>query len=362
MRREFFAAAALLTFVPYAPGHAGGFLALGQPDNIARDGLAFGTQYNDADPNRAQRMSLAQCQVSEASERARNACKIIGPLIDQCYALALDSRASPHGVGLAMAEERQRAALLAMEKCRKTAGPAHRDSCAIIANGCDGEANFVGTPRDAKAFRERATAYFNKSDLYHAIADYSQAIALDAKDAIAYNGRGGAYLREDDFNRALTDFNEAIAIDAKYAAAYNNRGTLYKAKHDNDAAIADYSQAIALDPQSTIPFINRGVAYESKHDYDHAIADYSAALKLEPKNTFAFARRDIAEEAKQDYVHAIADYGAAVALNPKDAGSLYFRGMAKLRGGDKTGGDADIAAAKAIKPDIAEQYPSNTLK
>ncbi len=185
MRHEFFVAAALLSFVPCAPGHAGGFLALGQPGNIPRDGLAFGTHYNDADPNRAQRMSLVQCQVSEASERARSACKIIGPLIDQCYALALDSRAAPRGVGLAMAEERQRAALLAMEQCRNTAGPAHRDSCAIISKGRDGEANFLGAPRDAQAFRERATPYFNKGDLGHAIADYGQAIAIDAKYAAA---------------------------------------------------------------------------------------------------------------------------------------------------------------------------------
>jgi hypothetical protein len=89
----------------------------------------------------------------------------------------MDSSASPHGTGLAMAEERQRADLLVMEQCRKTAGPSRRDVCAIIGNGCDGEANFLGTPRDELAFKERATAYFNKGDLDHAIADYDQAIS-----------------------------------------------------------------------------------------------------------------------------------------------------------------------------------------
>ncbi len=52
MRYELFVGAALLATMPHSPGRAGGFIALGQPDNIARDGLAFGIQYNDADPNR----------------------------------------------------------------------------------------------------------------------------------------------------------------------------------------------------------------------------------------------------------------------------------------------------------------------
>ena len=57
------------------------------------------------------------------------------------------------------------------------------------------------------------------------------------------------YERED-YDRAIADFDQAIRLDAKNANAFYNRGIAYHEKHDYDRAIADFDQAIKLDRQA----------------------------------------------------------------------------------------------------------------
>jgi tetratricopeptide (TPR) repeat protein len=49
-------------------------------------------------------------------------------------------------------------------------------------------------------------AYDEKGDLDRAIADYDQALALDASFPVAYVNRGAAYNRKGSYDRAIVDF------------------------------------------------------------------------------------------------------------------------------------------------------------
>jgi tetratricopeptide (TPR) repeat protein len=242
----------------------------------------------------------------------------------------------PHGVGLSLAENRTAADALALDQCRKMAGSAHAKACAVLRNGCDGEAAFRGDPTDATGFHDRGFAYLNKRDYDHAAADFGKVIKFDPQN--------------------VADYNQAIAIDAKYADAYNNRGTVHLARREFDLAVADFNQAIApqavtLNGQKSTPYINLGLIYDAKGDCDEASAQFSKAIAIDPKDEIAYAHRGIVDAKKSDYVAAIADFGEAIKLNPNDATVLYSRAEAKLKSGDTAGADADIAAAKALRPD-----------
>src|ERR1039457_837666 len=65
--------------------------------------------------------------------------------------------------------------------------------------------------------------------------------------ALAYGLRGGAYKQTGDLDRAIADFTQALKIDAGLVRVYVNRGIAYRDKGQLDQAIADFSQAIALD-------------------------------------------------------------------------------------------------------------------
>ena len=50
------------------------------------------------------------------------------------------------------------------------------------------------------------------------------------KLAEVFNNRGVAYRLKGDHERAIADYGQAIKLNAKFAAAYNNRGVAYDAQ------------------------------------------------------------------------------------------------------------------------------------
>ena len=100
------------------------------------------------------------------------------------------------------------------------------------------------------------------------ITSCSRVIADDAESAPnrvqAYTNRGAAYYDKGDFDRAIADFSEAVKIDANiahpyFALAYSRRGLAAAEKKDYTQAIADYSEAIKLNPTSIEVYKDRGV-------------------------------------------------------------------------------------------------------
>jgi tetratricopeptide (TPR) repeat protein len=107
--------------------------------------------------------------------------------------------------------------------------------------------------------------------------------------AAAYDARGFAYINKGLYDRAIADETDALALNPNSSSAYNNRGIAYDNKGLYDQAIADDTRAIALKSDAASAYngnadsyINRGIAYERRGLRDQAIADYRAALKINP--------------------------------------------------------------------------------
>ena len=101
------------------------------------------------------------------------------------------------------------------------------------------------------------------------------------------NNRGNAYAKKDDLERAIADYTQAIAINPKNYNPYNNRGITYARKYDLDRAIADYDKAIGLNPKRAMTYLVRGFAYAKKGDKDKAIADFRRTLEMNPSDEMA---------------------------------------------------------------------------
>lgn len=72
--------------------------------------------------------------------------------------------------------------------------------------------------------------------------------------AIALNSRGNVYLNLKDYDRAIADYDQAIELNAKYAVAFSNRGAAYRSKGRYDRAIQDYDRAIEIIPNYAVAF------------------------------------------------------------------------------------------------------------
>ena len=100
-------------------------------------------------------------------------------------------------------------------------------------------------------------------------------------NATDYNIRGMIWQDRGDYDRALADFNQAIRLDAQYVSPYENRGVMRLERGDIDRAIADFGRMIQLAPDSASAYYHRSNAFYAKGDFGRAIADYERAIELD---------------------------------------------------------------------------------
>jgi tetratricopeptide (TPR) repeat protein len=97
------------------------------------------------------------------------------------------------------------------EICFKDSGKTAIEACTrAIQSG-----HFKGSTL-ATMFNNRAIEYRQSRDYDRAIADYSQAIRLDANFTGAYAGRGLAHEGKSQLERAKADYQKALAMPPKY--------------------------------------------------------------------------------------------------------------------------------------------------
>jgi tetratricopeptide (TPR) repeat protein len=113
-------------------------------------------------------------------------------------------------------------------------------------------------------------------------------------EAAAHVHSGKVLFDQGDYDSAIAEYTEALAIDPNYAAAYGSRADTYLDKTDYDLAIADYDQAIRLYPTEAIAYFGRAVAYYNKGEYERAIAGYDEAIRLNPRYALAYTYRGVA--------------------------------------------------------------------
>src|ERR1700674_470602 len=83
---------------------AAGAVALGQPSDIAKDGVAIFTFVNAASVELAKEKAMAGCKnLSTASTTSRALCKIGATFENQCVAQSIDPESGTPGFGWAMA-------------------------------------------------------------------------------------------------------------------------------------------------------------------------------------------------------------------------------------------------------------------
>ncbi len=202
----------------------------------------------------------------------------------------------------------------------------------------------------AKEYLDNGNAKFNQKDYTGAIADYTQAIALDPKFAPAYNNRGIAKRQLQDYTGAIADYTEAIALNPKFAPAYNNRGLAKRYLKDDTGAIADYTQAIEIDSNYAQAYHNRGAAKARLKDYTGAMADYTQAIALNPNYALAYYNLCCTYSLKGETAEAIKHLRRALEL-----GYDNFNNIAK---------DTDLDNLRQLKAfqDLISQFKAKANK
>jgi tetratricopeptide (TPR) repeat protein len=207
-------------------------------------------------------------------------------------------------------------------------------------------------------FASRGELKSKKSDIVGAISDFNEAIALDPKKAPPYWQRGKTRAKEGDLVGAIADFSQAIALDSKKAGFYASRADAKLRQNDFDGAISDYDLAIAIDSSNARLFTGRGQVKDKKGDSKGAVADYTEAITLDPQDGHAYAYRGRSKATAGDWDGAISDCDKALEWDPALSIAYYYRGLAKDNKGDHEGAVADYNAAISHARLNGDQLPA----
>ena len=112
-----------------APSLAFGALAVGVPDDVAKEGIAQGYSGLYATPEEAQQSALIACRELTDNKIAISLCHIVTTFNAKCVALSLDPKPGTPGHGWGIGNDKDAAEKSALSMCYSTAGGDRKQFC-----------------------------------------------------------------------------------------------------------------------------------------------------------------------------------------------------------------------------------------
>ena len=163
-----------------------------------------------------------------------------------------------------------------------------------------------------------------------AIEEYTQAIDLDAV-AGDYVGRAFALGNRRAVEDAVADLTEAIALDGDAAVAFGRRALIYSDLGRWEEAVADFDRAIELLPDRPDQYAGRALAHLNLQQFDQALSDATTAIDLDPLGrlapAFLVTRGNIYLQSRR-YDEALADFDASLQLRVESGRTQLLRATA----------------------------------
>ncbi|MCL2000805.1 MAG: protein kinase [Planctomycetes bacterium] len=217
----------------------------------------------------------------------------------------------------------------------------------------------------------RGRVYGNREgkffDPFKAIEAYSNFCLYETERPAPYINRGllrlelrNAALRngvaaeaEEQLDLALADFTQALAVDPGSKYALQSRGfALFKHKNRLEEGLKDIEAAIFIDPAYAVAILDRAAIREIQGEYDLAEKDYELVKKVQPENTNVDYRLGILYLYTGKLTESEAAFNLAVEKAP-DRNSrgvrLHRRGLIRFLRGNYQGAVEDFSQSLVLR-------------
>lgn len=186
----------------------------------------------------------------------------------------------------------------------------------------------AGTNAHAQATaKDLLRSGMNKSvnqDWNGAVADYSQAVALEPANEKAHVFLGIAHEQVNDLDGAIADYSRLIALKPKEAGYRKDRAKVLLKKGDLEGATKDILRALELKPGDEHSYQLLGNVHMKKGDFNGAVAQYTKAIDQKSGNSTLFrdraaAYRALSEADEKKEAEASAEFKRVLreAMTPK---------------------------------------------
>jgi TolB-like protein/DNA-binding winged helix-turn-helix (wHTH) protein/Tfp pilus assembly protein PilF len=177
----------------------------------------------------------------------------------------------------------------------------------------------------------RGRYFFNKQDMFHSLASFQQAIALDPNYASAYAGYASALdaaatfgigLPEDFMPKALAAAQRAIQLDPQNGEAYTALGSVQTIYEWNwTAAEQNLTRGISLSPNDSIAEFKYAVYLDAVGRPQDAVTHMRRALQLDPLSFVINRRLGVTLYLARQYDAALAQLQRAAEME-RQPGSI----------------------------------------
>ncbi len=166
-----------------------------------------------------------------------------------------------------------------------------------------------GEARNADAYANLASIYFEQGRLELARMVCENAILLGIDDAVLHNRLGLVALAQDDVIEAYGEFQRAVQLDPTYVEAHMNIGAMALSFRDYDQALAAFETVLADRQDDLDARLSYGAALRGVDEFDQARTEYEAILAVNPNHTGALYNMALlSQEATQNYPEACQYY------------------------------------------------------
>ncbi|MEG4573579.1 TerD family protein [Microcoleus sp. N3A4] len=170
----------------------------------------------------------------------------------------------------------------------------------------------VAIAQKAANFSNQGSLKVQKGDVPGAIANFTQALALNPNIPQAYLGLGIATGQQGNKQQAIYNYDRALQFNPNLAEAYFGRGQAYYELGNKQKAIGDYEQAIRVNPNYGLAYLERGAIRCMLGTKSQAVSDFQQAGELFSKqgdgNNYQLAQSFIKDCQEPSVQAAICDY------------------------------------------------------
>jgi serine/threonine protein kinase/tetratricopeptide (TPR) repeat protein len=182
----------------------------------------------------------------------------------------------------------------------------------------------------------------------------NRAAAMKPRTAWQHDALGRALARTGDLAGALAEYDQAIDLDASFFWPHFHKGQCEAQLGRDEEAVQAFTVCLALAPTSPWCHYNRGLANAKLGHLDRALKDYDRAVELAPMLAVALLNRGMLHYQMKNFGRALADLDLALDQGAEEVTVLYNRALVHAAGGDRSAAMRAVEDALQIDPHHAD--------
>lgn len=202
----------------------------------------------------------------------------------------------------------------------------------------------------ALLYGRRAAAYLLQGQPRLALSDGARAVTLDPTYADGHLLRGIASAALGVGREALANFDQAISLDACALFAYGHRSLVHLLQRAYEQAVEDANRVLVLALDLPEALMLRSVVYEEMDEARRGLGTFDTRLESHPDDTDALVLQGMAHCVLGQYDQALASFARALALAPTNPRIAAGRAHVHLERGDLEQAQADLARSWELDP------------